>query len=70
VADIQAPRDRRVYGRNAHFCKVTAFYEPTNEHAAPTELGGRARDVGSYRDYAREEAAPFGREQEFRLRMK
>jgi hypothetical protein len=32
-------------------------------------LGGRARDVGSYRDYARQEAALFGREQKFRLLM-
>src|SRR5436190_2586661 len=38
-----------VHGPNARIRNVEAFHEPSNEHAAPTELGEGPRGVGSYR---------------------
>jgi hypothetical protein len=38
-----------VHGHKAGFSNVGAFHEPTNGHAAPTELGEGARGVGNYR---------------------
>jgi hypothetical protein len=32
-----------------HVCCSTAFHEPSNEHAAPTELGEGSKGIGSYR---------------------
>jgi len=38
-----------VHGSNAHFSNVEALHEPSNIHAAPTELGKRRVCVGGYR---------------------
>jgi hypothetical protein len=42
-------KTRAVHGRNAGSSNVETFHEPSNEHAAPTELEEEPRGVGSYR---------------------